>query len=132
MFIFCSFLHFSVMWLFHGFFKELEWAATLRKTFPQNMPWYSNILQKFGNFHHFGGFLHFFCLWLGHLYRFFKELEPNDIHLCTLQRKFFLNLPEDSKYCRNLVILLIWSVLFIFFTRQIWSIASWTLPDLIM
>ena len=65
---------------------------------------------KFG---HFGRFLVFPFVPLAFLPNvarldcfmvFFKELEPICILLYTLQINVFLNLPEDSKYCRNLVI----------------------------
>ena len=55
-----------------------------------------------------GGFLHIFFSkcggWDGLLERFFKDIEPIYILVHTLTGKFFLNLPENSKYCRKLVI----------------------------
>ena len=96
-------------------------------------------LRKFGNFCHFREvFLNFFCLmWQnGLLYWFFKELEPIYILLYTLEITFFLNLPEDFKYSRNLVIFS--SLFFVIFFDFAVSLTNYTymeygktLPDMI-
>ena len=86
---------------------KIVFLMMYRKIFSQNMPWYSKYYRNLVICVILWGFLQFFCLVrMGSFIGFSKNYNQM-IYIYLIYIYIFLNLPDDSKFWRNLVILII-------------------------